>query len=248
MRERRASSGHGAGAVRSSAGAAGGARGVQAAPEVAGRRRRAAATSRHLLRFAGARRISSSAPAHQRRAASGSCPASGSRATAATSTSRRRARRRDARRSRRRPRRAPHRARREGRIIRGRLQRRQQRIVGRLEVDRAGRGFVVPFDQRVLDRRAGARGASRCRPRPARWCSWTSRSWPTARHAGPVGRIVEVLGRRRRAGRRHPVIIRSFGIPEAHSRPTPWRGAAPRRGGQGPRTSPGAPTSARCRP
>ncbi len=89
----------------------------------------------------------------------------------------------------------------EGRIIRI-LERSQETIVGRFEVDDAGLGYVVPFDRRVLtDVHVPTGQWSSAEPGEMVLVEITR--WPTATR-GPVGRVVEVLGRHRRAGRRHP--------------------------------------------
>ena len=99
----------------------------------------------------------------------------------------------------------------EGRVVEV-LSRRYQRIVGRLEVDRAGRGFVVPFDKRVLaDVLIGGR-----EPLPAAAGEMVVvdlTTYPTEAR-GPEGRIVEVLGGVNTPGVDTTVILRSFGIPE----------------------------------
>ena len=99
----------------------------------------------------------------------------------------------------------------EGRVVEV-LSRRYQRIVGRLEVDRAGRGFVVPFDKRVLaDVLIGGR-----EPLPAAAGEMVVvdlTRYPTEAR-GPEGRIVEVLGGVNTPGVDTTVILRSFAIPE----------------------------------
>ena len=102
----------------------------------------------------------------------------------------------------------------EGRIIRI-LERSQASIVGRYEVDDAGLGYVVPFDKRVLTDVQVPTGSLR-RPNRARWCVVEITRWPTATR-GPVGRVVEVLGRIDEPGVDTQIIIRKFGIPDTHS-------------------------------
>ena len=88
----------------------------------------------------------------------------------------------------------------EGRIIRI-LERSQETIVGRFEVDDAGLGYVVPFDRRVLtDVHVPTGQWSSAEPGEMVLVEITR--WPTATR-GPVGRVVEVLGHDRRAGRGH---------------------------------------------
>jgi ribonuclease R len=102
----------------------------------------------------------------------------------------------------------------EGRIIRI-LERSQATIVGRFEVDDGGLGYVVPFDRRVLTDvhvPTGQWGAAE--PREMVLVEITR--WPTATR-GPVGRVSEVLGRIEEPGVDTQIIIRKFGIPDAHS-------------------------------
>ena len=102
----------------------------------------------------------------------------------------------------------------EGRIIRI-LERSQQTIVGRFEVDVSGLGFVVPFDRRVLTDvhvPTGQWGAAE----PGEMVLVEITRWPTATR-GPVGRVAEVLGTIDEPGVDTQIIIRKFGIPDAHS-------------------------------
>ena len=102
----------------------------------------------------------------------------------------------------------------EGRIIRI-LERSQQTIVGRFEVDDSGLGFVVPFDRRVLTDvhvPTGQWGAAE----PGEMVLVEITRWPTATR-GPVGRVAEVLGTIDEPGVDTQIIIRKFGIPDAHS-------------------------------
>jgi ribonuclease R len=102
----------------------------------------------------------------------------------------------------------------EGRIIRI-LERSQQTIVGRFEVDAGGLGYVVPFDRRVLTDVHVPTG---------QWSSAEAGEmvlveitrWPTATR-GPVGRVAEVLGNIDEPGVDTQIIIRKFGIPDTHS-------------------------------
>ncbi len=101
----------------------------------------------------------------------------------------------------------------EGRIIKI-LERSQSSIVGRFEVDAAGLGFVVPFDRRVLTDVHVPTG---------QWSSAEAGDmvvveitrWPSATR-GPVGRVIEVLGRIDKPGVDTQIIIRKFNIPDAH--------------------------------
>ena len=102
----------------------------------------------------------------------------------------------------------------EGRIIRI-LQRSQETVVGRFEADESGLGYVVPFDRRILTDIHVPSG---------QWSSAEAGEmvlveitrWPTASR-GPVGRVVEVLGRIDEPGVDTQIIIRKHGIPDAHS-------------------------------
>jgi ribonuclease R len=102
----------------------------------------------------------------------------------------------------------------EGRIIRI-LQRSQETIVGRFEIDDAGLGYVVPFDRRVLTDVQVPTG---------QWLSAEAGEmvvveitrWPTATR-GPAGRVVEVLGTISEPGVDTEIVIRKHGIPDAHS-------------------------------
>jgi ribonuclease R len=102
----------------------------------------------------------------------------------------------------------------EGRIIRI-LERSQETIVGRFEVDDAGLGYVVPFDRRVLtDVHVPTGQWSAAEPGEMVLVEITR--WPTATR-GPIGRVAEVLGRIDEPGVDTQIIIRKFGIPDTHS-------------------------------
>ncbi len=102
----------------------------------------------------------------------------------------------------------------EGRIIRI-LERSQSTIVGRFEVDDAGLGYVVPFDRRVLTDVQVPTGQS-ADAEPHEMVLVEITRWPTATR-GPAGRVVEVLGSIDEPGVDTQIIIRKFGIPDAHS-------------------------------
>jgi ribonuclease R len=102
----------------------------------------------------------------------------------------------------------------EGRIIRI-LERSQASIVGRYEIDAAGLGYVVPFDRRVLTDVHVPTGQSAA-AEPGEMVMVEITRWPTATR-GPVGRVVEVLGRIDEPGVDTQIIIRKFGIPDRHS-------------------------------
>ncbi|MGH9146952.1 MAG: ribonuclease R [Vicinamibacterales bacterium] len=102
----------------------------------------------------------------------------------------------------------------EGRIVKI-LERGNETLVGRYDLDDAGLGFVVPFDRRVLKDvhvPAGETGGAR----PGEMVTVALTRWPTATR-GPVGRVTEVLGDVDKPGVDTTIIIRKFGIPEAHS-------------------------------
>ena len=99
----------------------------------------------------------------------------------------------------------------EGRVVEV-VSRRHQRIVGRLEVDCAGRGFVVPFDKRVLADVLIA-GRDPLLAAAGEMVVVDLTKYPSEAR-GPEGRIVEVLGRVTTPGVDTTVILRSFGIPE----------------------------------
>jgi ribonuclease R len=102
----------------------------------------------------------------------------------------------------------------EGRIIRI-LERSQETIVGRFEVDDAGLGYVVPFDRRVLTDVHVPTGQSSS-AEPGGMVLVEITRWPTATR-GPVGRVAEVLGHIDEPGVDTRIIIRKFGIPDVHS-------------------------------
>jgi ribonuclease R len=101
----------------------------------------------------------------------------------------------------------------EGRILRV-LERGSERIVGRYELDDAGRGFVVPFDRRlVIDMQipaADARGAT-----PGEMVTAQITRWPTPTRPA-LGRIVEVLGALDAPGVDTKVIIQKYNLPDEH--------------------------------
>jgi ribonuclease R len=101
----------------------------------------------------------------------------------------------------------------EGRIVRI-IERGATTIVGRFESDGAGPGFVVPFDRRLImdvqispDEQGAATSGDMVTVEITRW--------PTAAR-GPVGRIVDVLGDIDAPGVDTEIIIRKYGIADAH--------------------------------
>ena len=101
----------------------------------------------------------------------------------------------------------------EGRIVQI-LERGNETIVGRFESDHSGLGYVVPFDRRVLTDVQIPTGQSSSAEAGEMVLVQITR-WPTATR-GPVGRVVEVLGRVDEPGVDTRIIIRKFNIPDAH--------------------------------
>ena len=102
----------------------------------------------------------------------------------------------------------------EGRIIRI-LERANQWIVGRYDRDENGMGYVVPFDRRVLMDifiLPGQEGGAD----PGLMVSVELTRWPTSTR-GAIGRVAEVLGHIDAPGVDTEIIIRKWGIPDAHS-------------------------------
>ncbi|MCX6544698.1 MAG: ribonuclease R [Acidobacteria bacterium] len=104
--------------------------------------------------------------------------------------------------------------RREGKIVRV-IERGQASLVGRLEVDRAGRARVVPHEKRVVQDiqvlPADVRGAS-----AGDMVAVEITRWPTATRP-PLGRVIEVFGSLDEPGVDTRVIIYKHGLPDAHS-------------------------------
>ncbi len=101
----------------------------------------------------------------------------------------------------------------EGRIVRI-LERANQTLVGRFDVGPAGLGFVTPFDQRLTADVAVAPGQDGGAS-AGQMVTVEITRWPTETR-GPVGRVVEVLGRLDEPGVDVAVIVRKFGLPDAH--------------------------------
>src|SRR5256712_3886667 len=102
----------------------------------------------------------------------------------------------------------------EGRIIRI-LERSNEWIVGRYDRDESGMGYVVPFDRRVLMDifiPPGQEGGAS----PSEMVSVELTRWPTTAR-GAIGRVGEVLGPIDAPGVDTEIIIRKYGIPDAHS-------------------------------
>jgi ribonuclease R len=101
----------------------------------------------------------------------------------------------------------------EGRIVRI-LERGTKSVVGRYEVDDRGRGFVVPFDRRlVMDVEVTPGEAMDAKPGEMVTLSITT--WPTQTRPAQ-GRITEVLGDINAPGVDIMVIIRKYGIADEH--------------------------------
>ena len=101
----------------------------------------------------------------------------------------------------------------EGRIVEV-LERANADVVGRYGVDEAGTGFVVPFDERVImNLRIPAGG--RIEAEPGQLVVAAVDRW-AAEGRGPVGRLVEVLGRPEDPGVDTAVVIRRHRLPDGH--------------------------------
>ena len=101
----------------------------------------------------------------------------------------------------------------EGRILRI-LERGASTIVGRFDLDESGMGFLVPFDRRLImdvlipnEQRGGAE--------PGDMVVVEITRWPTPARS-PLGRVLEVLGSIDEPGVDTEIIIRKYGIPDAH--------------------------------
>jgi ribonuclease R len=102
----------------------------------------------------------------------------------------------------------------EGRILRI-LERGSTTVVGRFDIDDSGMGFVVPFDRRmIMDVHIPATDSADAKPSDMVVVDITR--WPTAAR-GPVGRVSAVLGDIDEPGVDTEIIIRKYGIPDAHS-------------------------------
>src|SRR5437763_5593560 len=102
----------------------------------------------------------------------------------------------------------------EGRIIRI-LERSGAGLIGRYDRDKTGMGYVVPFDRRVLMDifvPPGQEGGAK----PGEMVTVEITRWPTSAR-GAVGRVLDVLGDIDAPGVDTEIIIRKYGIPDAHS-------------------------------
>jgi len=102
----------------------------------------------------------------------------------------------------------------EGRIVHI-LERRHARVVGRFEASRDGGGAVVPFDRRILTDVHVRRGDA-AEAESGDMVVVELTRWPGAAR-GPAGRVVEVLGPVTMPGVDTEVVIRQYGIPDAHA-------------------------------
>jgi ribonuclease R len=101
----------------------------------------------------------------------------------------------------------------EGRIVKV-LHRANQTVVGRFDIASGGLGFVTPFDQRLGTDIAVAPG-SHGGAESGQMVIVEITRWPTATR-GPVGQIVEILGRIDDPGVDTTIIVRKYGLPDAH--------------------------------
>ena len=88
-------------------------------------------------------------------------------------------------------------------------------LVGRYDRDEQGMGFVVPFDRRVLMDilvPPGQEGGAS----PGEMVTVELTRWPTSTR-GAIGRVADVLGAMDAPGVDTDIIIRKYGIPDAHS-------------------------------
>ncbi len=101
----------------------------------------------------------------------------------------------------------------EGRVVQV-LERASSQVVGRYVLDGSGLGYVVPFDKKILVdiqvQPTETKGAQ-----PGDMVTVAITRWPTPTR-GPAGRIVEVLGDIDAPGVDLQVIIRKYGINDAH--------------------------------
>jgi ribonuclease R len=101
----------------------------------------------------------------------------------------------------------------EGRVVQV-LERASTQVVGRYVLDASGLGYVIPFDKKILMdvqvQPTETKGAQ-----PGDMVTVEITRWPTPTR-GPAGRIVEVLGDIDAPGVDLQVIIRKYGIQDAH--------------------------------
>ncbi len=102
----------------------------------------------------------------------------------------------------------------EGRILRI-LERGTASVVGRYDVDEQGRGFVVPFDRRLMMDVEVPPGESLAAA-PGEMVTLAITTWPTQTRPAQ-GRVIDVLGDINAPGVDTAVIIRKYNLPDAHS-------------------------------
>jgi ribonuclease R len=101
----------------------------------------------------------------------------------------------------------------EGRIVRI-LERGASSVVGRFEIDESGMGFLVPFDRRLIVD-VLIPGEERGDAKPGDMVIVEITRWPTPTRS-PLGRVLEVLGDIDAPGVDTEIIIRKYGINDAH--------------------------------
>jgi ribonuclease R len=101
----------------------------------------------------------------------------------------------------------------EGRVIRI-LERANESLVGRYDRDENGLGYVVPFDRKILMDIAIPQGQE-AGASPGQMVTVELTRWPAA-NRGAVGRVADVLGDIDAPGVDIEIIIRKWGIPDAH--------------------------------
>lgn len=101
----------------------------------------------------------------------------------------------------------------EGRIVQV-LERGSRTVVGSFEIDRAGLGFVKPFDKRLVADIQIPRDETKD-AKPGEMVTVEVTRWPTPTR-GPLGRVLEVLGDINDPGVDTEIILRKFGIPDQH--------------------------------
>jgi ribonuclease R len=102
----------------------------------------------------------------------------------------------------------------EGRIVRI-VERGSGTVVGKFDLDGSGLGFVVPFDRRlIMD--VEIPSGEHLTAQAGDMVVVEITRWPTPAR-GPLGRVTEVLGNIDEPGVDNEIIIRKYGIPDAHS-------------------------------
>ena len=101
----------------------------------------------------------------------------------------------------------------EGRIVRV-VERGTEQIVGRYDEDDSGMGYVAPFDRRLLMDVQIPRGEENAAT-AGQMVTVAITRWPTDRR-GAQGRVIEVLGNIDDPGVDTTIIIRKYGIRDAH--------------------------------